>query len=86
MADNQVKVKILPLHNIGGVGNAGAIVVMSEADAEMYWRDGYVEYVNEVAAAMGPSTASGKAPLSAQDEVVQSDHAIMKPHSKRGRK
>ncbi len=44
-----VRVKILPLHNIGGIGNDGDVVTMSVADAEMYLRDGYVEMVDKKA-------------------------------------
>ena len=40
--DERVRVKILPLHNIGGVGKAGDVVWMTPAEAEMYVRDGYV--------------------------------------------
>jgi hypothetical protein len=88
MAD-KVKVKIKELHNIGGVGKAGDVVWMTVAEAEAYFRDGYVEYVEEQRSAIsgellaeGASTASG-VPLSAQREEVVEDHAIMKPQAKR---
>lgn len=88
MEKKNIKVRILPLHNIGGVGNAGDEVWMSEADAEIYVRDGYVEIVQPSAvsgqqSAVGsPSTVIGKTPLSAMDE----DITIMKPRAKRVRK
>ncbi len=44
---DQVKVRLLPLHNIGGVGYAGDVVWMSEEDAEKYFDEGFVELVDE---------------------------------------
>jgi hypothetical protein len=35
MDDIKIKVRILPLKGIGGVGDAGDVVTMSAADAEM---------------------------------------------------
>jgi hypothetical protein len=75
MAD-KVKVKIKPLHNIGGVGKAGDVVWMMPDEAEAYFRDGYVEYVEEERSAV-----SGQQ-LAVSEEPVE-DHAIMKPQAKR---
>lgn len=77
MADEKVKVRIKPLMGIGGVGNAGDVVWMSRADAEMYVRDGYVEYVddaNDLTPSPSPKGEGGS------DEE---SHKIMKPRSKR---
>ena len=78
MADEKVRVRIRPLKGIGGVGNAGDVVMMSPEDAEMYFRDGYVEYVDEEQSATSPQT--GEASNLGGDE----DHAIMKPEARRG--
>lgn len=93
--DERVRVKILPLHNIGGVGKAGDVVWMLPAEAEAYVRDGYVEYINDEGRMMndeGASTApvSTPAPLPQGDDISANepveDHVIMKPQSKRARK
>ena len=78
MEEKKIKVRILPLHNIGGVGKAGDVVWMSAAEAEMYIRDGYVEVVEDVPEG-SPSTALAESARSAQDEAPQEDHKIMKP-------
>ena len=78
MEEKKVKVRILPLKGIGGYGNGGDEVWMSTADAEMYIRDGYVEYVDAQKAAPAltpePSPEGGR---------KSEDHKIMKPQSKR---
>lgn len=82
MDDKKVKVRLLPLKSIGGVGNAGDVVTMSAADAEMYVRDGYVEYVAESGAQNAVSvTINVDASAGATD-----DHAIMKPQTKRSKR
>lgn len=50
MDEKKVKVRILPLKGIGGVGNAGDEVWMSESDAQYYVREGYVEIIPTEAA------------------------------------
>jgi len=40
--EKKVKVEILPLHGIGGYGEAGAVVEMPESEARQYIKDGYV--------------------------------------------
>jgi len=45
MDERKVKVRILPLKGIGGVGNAGDEVWMSESDAQYYVREGFVEII-----------------------------------------
>ena len=74
--EDKVKVKIKPLHNIGGVGKAGDVVWMTPAEAEMYVRDGYVELL----------AVSGEQLAESSDQPVVEDHLIMKPQSKRARK
>lgn len=82
MADKKVKVRIKPLHGIGGVGDAGDVVWMTKEDAEQYFFEGYVEYVEDDAA-----PASTTADASAQREESEAeDHQIMKPQVKRSRK
>lgn len=85
MEEKKVKVRILPLKGIGGVGYAGDEVWMSEAEAKQYFEDGYVEYVEEAPA---PTLTTGPSPLSPEGDASQgrgeeNDHAIMKPRSKR---
>jgi hypothetical protein len=77
MNDEKVKVQILPLKGIGGVGNAGDVVWMSAADAEMYVRDGFVEVVKDSA----PLPAAS--PQMEEHHLEGEDHAIMKPAKKR---
>lgn len=80
MDDKKIKVRILPLKGIGGVGNAGDVVTMSAADAEMYVRDGYVEVVVEESQTLTPA-------LSLEGEGAEGeDHAIMKPQTKRSKR
>lgn len=81
--NEKVKVRIRPLHNIGGVGKAGAVVWMSREDAEMYVRDGYVDVVEDAPSQPPPNAKSanlGEGPKAAED------HKIMKPEVKRGRR
>lgn len=47
MDEKKVKVRILPLKGIGGVGNAGDEVWMSESDAQYYVREGFVEVIED---------------------------------------
>lgn len=82
MADEKVKVRIRPLHGIGGVGEAGDVVWMTQADAEMYVKDGFVEYVTPADLTPSPYPDGHTSPKGDGGE----DHAIMKPQSKRGRK
>ena len=77
---SNVKVRILPLKGIGGVGNAGDVVTMSAADAEMYVRDGFVEYVVE--ATPLPSAS----PQMEEHHLKGEDHTIMKPQAKRAKR
>ena len=77
MNEEKVKVRILPLKGIGGVGNAGDVVWMSAADAEMYVRDGFVEVVAE-----GTPLPSAS-PQMEERHLEGEDHAIMKPEKKR---
>jgi len=83
MDDTKIKVRILPLHNIGGVGMAGDVVWMSAADAEMYIREGDVEVVDA-----DPAAPNALQTLPPNDEVqerhlVEEGHVIMKPQSRR---
>lgn len=39
----QVRIRILPLHGIGGVGDAGDTAWMDEKEAKQYAKDGYLE-------------------------------------------
>lgn len=74
MDNAKVKVRILPLKGIGGVGNAGDVVWMSAADAEMYVRDGYVVKVEEKTPAPAPAPVP---------PVEEEHHVIIKPAKKR---
>ena len=80
MANQKVKVRIKPLHGIGGVGEAGDMVMMTPAEAEMYFRDGYVEYVEDMVPPSPPT------PLPLGEGSEGEDHKIMKPQPKRSRK
>jgi hypothetical protein len=80
MDDIKIKVRILPLKGIGGVGDAGDVVTMSAADAEMYVRDGFVEVVEEST----PSVLRTSPPNSESANLEEKeDHKIIKPQSKR---
>lgn len=79
MAEKKVKVKIKPLHGIGGIGEAGDVVWMSKTDAEIYIRDGYVEYVEDDSA---PVVASEQAQLFVEPKEEAEDHTIMKPQAR----
>jgi hypothetical protein len=47
-SEKKVRVQILPLHGIGGYGNAGDIVEMPPAEAEKYVNEGYVRVLEEL--------------------------------------
>ena len=83
--DERVRVKIKPLHNIGGVGKAGDVVWMSPAEAEAYVRDGYVELLAVSGELLAVSDAS-TAPVSTPAPLSEEDHVIMKPEVKRGKR
>ena len=73
MAEAKVQVRIKPLHGIGGVGEAGDVVMMAREEAEMYFLTGFVEYVEEAAPVEEASS-----------EVKEEEHhVIMKPQNKR---
>ena len=87
--EDKVKVKIKPLHNIGGVGKAGDVVWMTPAEAEAYARDGYVEYaaISGELLAESSDPARGETQLSViSEQPVVEDHAVMKPEVKRAKK
>lgn len=75
MPDKKIKFRILPLHNIGGIGKAGDVVWMTEAEARIYIEEGYLEVVTEPEAVPVSSTSVAKA--------EEADHAILKPRSRR---
>ncbi len=79
---NEVKVRILPLKGIGGVGNAGDVVTMSAADAEMYVRDGFVEVVPE---SITRNAVSVTINVDASTDATE-EHVIMKPQAKRAKR
>jgi hypothetical protein len=81
MDDTKIKVRILPLKGIGGVGNAGDVVTMSAADAEMYVRDGYVEVVEDAT----PSDLRTSSP-NLESANLEESHEIMKPQAKRAKR
>lgn len=74
MADKKIKVRILPLKGIGGIGDAGDEVLMLESEAQYWVKEGYVEIITDQAASVPASE-----PKAAEPE----DHKIMKPQSKR---
>lgn len=78
MDEKKIEVRIKPLHNIGGIGKAGDVVWMTEAQAEIYIEEGYVEIVEQ----------EGQPLRSAPTEyaVPAEDHVIFKPQSKRRKK
>jgi hypothetical protein len=84
--DDRVKVRIKPLHGIGGVGEAGDEVLMSKDEAEQYFMDGYVEYVE---AKSEPSVViSTAAEPDPRPEPIKPDTGagtVMKPETKRTR-
>lgn len=88
-AQNQVRIRILPLHGIGGVGNAGDTAWMDKKEAEQYEKDGYLEILPDADEPV-PSTAEKQMELEEvekelekAEEDVAEDHEIMKPESKR---
>ncbi len=60
MAEQKVKVRILPLKGIGGVGNAGDEVWMSIDDAQYYVREGFVEVIENEPAPMPEPKPKGR--------------------------
>ena len=83
MNDEKVKVRILPFKGIGGVGNAGDVVWMSAADAEMYVRDGFVEAVTDPTPSVLRTSPPNRESADLGEKVEEEDHKIMKPAKKR---
>jgi hypothetical protein len=94
MAQNKnkkVRIRVLPLHGIGGVGDAGTVAWMTKSEADQWVKDGYVEILPDAAEEPVPSSAADEEEteeqleLSAEQPVVEveEDHKIMKPQNKR---
>lgn len=81
--EDKVKVKIKPLHNIGGVGKAGDVVWMTPEEAEGYVRDGYVTPLSPSTETSPQIAAEVRGDLGGE---VEEDHAVMKPEVKRVKK
>lgn len=80
MADEKIKVRIKPLHAIGGIGEAGAEVRMTRAEVDYYLAEGYIEILT-------PSDTPPMAPPAVPAKSTEpEDHAVMKPQSKRSKK
>lgn len=60
MDEKKVKVRILPLKGIGGVGNEGDEVWMNESDAQYYVREGFVELIETETAPEPAAKPRGK--------------------------
>ncbi len=80
MDDEKIRVRILPLKGIGGVGNAGDVVMMSASDAEMYVREGFVEIVVENDA----PTLTLPSPVN--EEEATEGQELMKPQARRSKR
>lgn len=80
-AHDQVRIRILPLRGIGGIGNAGDQAWMSREDADQYVADGYVEILPDANEPV-PATPSTDAVTSEDPEPV-TDHTIMAAENKR---
>lgn len=55
--DKRVRIRILPLHGIGGVGDAGDTAWMTKAEADDWVAQGYVEILPDADEPV-PSTAA----------------------------
>jgi hypothetical protein len=82
MDEKKVKVRILPLHGIGGIGNAGDVAWINADAAAIYVREGYVEIV-EPKPSPDPHPAL---PQIGEHDLGEEDHAIMKLEVKRAKK
>jgi hypothetical protein len=63
----QVRIRILPLRGIGGVGVAGDEAWMDKAQAEQYVKDGYVEII-EATVDEVPSSVPSTPPAEPEDK------------------
>lgn len=82
MADKEntkVRIRILPLMGIGGVGNAGDSAWMERAEAEQYQRDGFLKIIEDEEPVVVQSTVGGEV----NNETDETDDAVMKPEKKR---
>jgi len=90
--DKKVKIRILPLRGIGGVGSAGDTSWMTKEEADYWVKEGYVEILNKTSEPV-PSSAADAEPATEQlplqevpsEESGEEDHAVMKPENKRDR-
>jgi hypothetical protein len=88
--DKKVRIRILPLMGIGGVGDAGTVAWMTKAEADQWVKDGYVEILPDTDEPVPSSAADEEEteeqlPLPEDQEPVEEveDHKIMKPETKR---
>lgn len=77
----KVKIRILPLHGIGGIGNAGDVAWINADAAAIYVREGYVEIIEPK-----PSPDPALPQIKERDLGEEEHHAIMKPEVKRSKK
>ncbi|RPJ38662.1 MAG: hypothetical protein EHM35_04010 [Planctomycetaceae bacterium] len=89
--EKKVRIRILPLKGIGGVGDAGDTAWMTKEEADRWVKEGYVEILPDAdepvpSGAAGDSTEESEEQLELtedQEDVVEEDHKIMKPKPKR---
>ena len=81
MAEEKVKVRVKPLHGIGGFGDAGHEGWMLKSEAEQYEAEGYVEILPP-SPALPPNAKSTNSGEGGEPE----DHKVMKPAKKRSKR
>lgn len=80
--EKRVKIRILPLRGIGGIGSAGDTAWLPIDEAEQWVKDGYVEIISTDEPEPIESSVD---PENNQLELSgsESDHIIMQPENKR---
>jgi len=86
----KIKIRILPLRGIGGVGSAGDTAWMTKEEADYWVKEGYVEIMTKTSEPV-PSSVADAEPAQKQlsldeessEEPGEEDHTIMKPENAR---
>ncbi len=91
--EKRVRIRVLPLKGIGGIGNAGDTAWLPKAEADYWVKEGYVEILPDADEPVPSSVADEDAEAGEEqleltedgDDEQPEDHAIMKPENKRGK-
>jgi len=86
LKEKKVRIRILPLKGIGGIGDAGDTAWMTKEEADYWVKEGYIEILPDTDEPV-PSSVAGEAAEEGEEQLElaepDQDHKIMKPRPKR---